>query len=318
MVFAEGFRDQPCKNPGKNKMALTTRLVRLVFTVSLLLVACSCTFVVPPPTDTPTALKLGLLLNYTGSPEASADRERAFNLAISHVNAGGGVLGQPVTGITADATSDPQAAWMPPGNLIEVGGRPCHRGRTPVSARCESRKPWPAGRHSGDPSLRHLAPTLAVSRQRFPLRIRSPTHPVGRSWRGDAGSGVRQFGLNYPKMPRAGRLRLCRAWGRTLRSVALEVNHRPICRHCGRVRSGAQAWWYSHEERLALSASLGRLFDNSFWRAASACVWCRRWGNPLGRHVWHCGASAPDNDASCSGSASLSVRGSASWPCQRN
>ena len=95
-------------------MALTTKLIRQILTASLLLVACSCTLVVPPPTDTPTALKLGLLLNYTGSPEASADRERAFNLAISHANAGGGVLGQPVTGIAADATSDPQLPWMPP------------------------------------------------------------------------------------------------------------------------------------------------------------------------------------------------------------
>ena len=125
-------------------MILRTRFVRLVVTASLLLVACSCTLVVPPPTDTPTALKLGLLLNYTGSPEASADRERAFNLAIDHVNVGGGVLGQPVTGITADATSDPQAAVDAARRLIEVEGVHAIVGPNASAAACRSRKPWPA------------------------------------------------------------------------------------------------------------------------------------------------------------------------------
>ncbi len=104
------------------KLVLKASLVRLVLTASLLLVACSCTFEIPPPPDTSAPLKIGLLLNFTGSPEASADRERAFQLAIRHINAGGGVLGQPVTGITADATSDPQAAVEAARHLIEIEG----------------------------------------------------------------------------------------------------------------------------------------------------------------------------------------------------
>lgn len=99
-----------------------TILVTPTVAVSLPLGASSCTFAVPPPTDAAPALKIGLLLNFTGSPEASADQERAFNLAIGHINAGGGVLGQPVTGITADATSDPQVAVERAWHLIQVEG----------------------------------------------------------------------------------------------------------------------------------------------------------------------------------------------------
>ena len=69
-----------------------------------------------------TPLKIGLLLNFTGSPEASADRERAFNLAIRHVNAGGGVLGMPVEGVSADATADPAIAVEAARSLVVVQG----------------------------------------------------------------------------------------------------------------------------------------------------------------------------------------------------
>ena len=72
------------------------------------------------PSETP--LKIGLLLNFTGSPEASADRQRAFDLAIQHVNYGGGVLGIPVEGVVADATQDPSAAVEVARRLVEVEG----------------------------------------------------------------------------------------------------------------------------------------------------------------------------------------------------
>ena len=69
-----------------------------------------------------TSLKLGLLLNFTGSPEASADRRQAFELAILHVNQGGGVLGMPVQGVVADATGDPATAAKVALRLVEVDG----------------------------------------------------------------------------------------------------------------------------------------------------------------------------------------------------
>lgn len=69
-----------------------------------------------------TSLKIGLLLNFTGSPEASSDRQRAFDLAITHVNEGGGVFGVQVESVVADATGDPSAAVEAARRLVEVEG----------------------------------------------------------------------------------------------------------------------------------------------------------------------------------------------------
>ena len=69
-----------------------------------------------------TPLKIGLLLDFTGSPEASADRKRAFDLAVRHINAGGGVLGMPVGSAVADATRDPSTAVEAARHLVEVEG----------------------------------------------------------------------------------------------------------------------------------------------------------------------------------------------------
>ena len=75
----------------------------------------------PPPQDG-SPLKLGLILNFTDSPEASASRKQAFDLAIKHVNQGGGVLGQPVEGISADATGQPDVALREARRLVESHG----------------------------------------------------------------------------------------------------------------------------------------------------------------------------------------------------
>ena len=67
-------------------------------------------------------LKIGLLLNYSGSPNTAADRQRAFDLAIKHVNAGGGVLGKPVEGFTANISLEPQVGIEAARELVEVKG----------------------------------------------------------------------------------------------------------------------------------------------------------------------------------------------------
>ncbi len=72
--------------------------------------------------DEASQLKIGLLLNFTGSPEASADRQRAFELAILHVNEAGGVLGMPVIGVVADATGDPDTAVEEATRLVDEEG----------------------------------------------------------------------------------------------------------------------------------------------------------------------------------------------------
>ena len=71
----------------------------------------------------PAALKIGLLLDLSsGSAEVYRDRQRAFELAIEHVNKGGGVFGLPVTVAIADATADPETAVVAARRLVEVEG----------------------------------------------------------------------------------------------------------------------------------------------------------------------------------------------------
>ena len=68
-------------------------------------------------------LKLGLLMNYSsGSKEVYRDRQRAFELAIKHINRGGGVFGRPVEFAAGDTTSDPDKAVEQARRLIEVEG----------------------------------------------------------------------------------------------------------------------------------------------------------------------------------------------------
>ena len=73
--------------------------------------------------DEPAALKIGLLMDFgSGSAEVLRDRRRAFELAIAHVNEGGGVFGLPVTIAVGDATSDPEKAVVAARHLVEVEG----------------------------------------------------------------------------------------------------------------------------------------------------------------------------------------------------
>ena len=73
--------------------------------------------------DEPAALKIGLLMDLgSGSAEVLRDRRRAFELAIGHVNEGGGVFGLPVTAAVGDATADPEKAVAAARRLVEVEG----------------------------------------------------------------------------------------------------------------------------------------------------------------------------------------------------
>lgn len=70
-----------------------------------------------------TPLKIGLLFDYSpDSEEKARDRERAFHLAVQHVNAAGGVLGHPVEAVVRDSTRDPQVAVEEARRMIEEDG----------------------------------------------------------------------------------------------------------------------------------------------------------------------------------------------------
>ncbi len=67
-------------------------------------------------------LRIGLLLNFSGASNRSVERRQAFELAIKHVNAAGGVFGLPVETVMADSTLDPETAAAEARRLVEEEG----------------------------------------------------------------------------------------------------------------------------------------------------------------------------------------------------
>ncbi len=70
-----------------------------------------------------TPLKIGLLMNLrSGSPEVREDRKRGFDLAIAHVNGGGGVFGRSVATAVGNTGADPGRAVAEALRLVEAEG----------------------------------------------------------------------------------------------------------------------------------------------------------------------------------------------------
>ena len=68
-------------------------------------------------------LKIGLLLNFSdGSTGRAIDRQRALDLAVKHINDGGGVFGEPVEVVLGDSTLDPAAAVEEARRMVEIEG----------------------------------------------------------------------------------------------------------------------------------------------------------------------------------------------------
>ncbi|MCE2530468.1 MAG: ABC transporter substrate-binding protein [Acidimicrobiia bacterium] len=96
------------------KSYLTRCVTAVVMLAALLVPGCD-------RADRSEPMKIGLMLDYSGAPDVSADRERAFNLAIRHINDGGGVLGHPVEGVPRDATRTPGPAVEAAQRLLDEG-----------------------------------------------------------------------------------------------------------------------------------------------------------------------------------------------------
>ena len=92
------------------------RVRGLLLGVGLLLVAAGGAF----GHEDEEALRMGLLLNF--SDAGDRDLRRAFDLALEHLNAAGGVLGHPVESVIAEPTADPAEAVAAARRLIEEGG----------------------------------------------------------------------------------------------------------------------------------------------------------------------------------------------------
>ena len=109
--------------PSAHKLKKTAVALALIaLTLVALAMTAGCGGDEAPPPHDGGPLKLGLILNFTDSPDSSASRKQAFDLAIKHVNQGGGVLGQPVEGISADATGQPDVALREARRLVESHG----------------------------------------------------------------------------------------------------------------------------------------------------------------------------------------------------
>ena len=103
-------------------LSAMANLVRLMVVAGLLLPAAACSGDAVQEREASAPMKIGLLLNFSGGPETVADRKRAFDLAIRHVNEAGGVLGMPVEGVNVDSTRDPQSGVEAARRLVEVEG----------------------------------------------------------------------------------------------------------------------------------------------------------------------------------------------------
>ena len=57
-------------------------------------------------------LRIGLLLNSSGTSGAAVERQQSFELAMKHVNEGGGVLGRPVEWVVVETTLDPESCGV--------------------------------------------------------------------------------------------------------------------------------------------------------------------------------------------------------------
>ena len=112
-----------------------------------------------------TPLRIGLLLNFTGSPEASEDRKRAFDLAIQHINEGGGVLGIPVERRRRGRYS--RSVRCRGGGAAPCRGRGCTRVSWPqrqLGGIADFTEHFRDAWHSHNQPFGHILPSLAVSR----------------------------------------------------------------------------------------------------------------------------------------------------------
>ena len=116
------------------------------------------------PADDVGPLRLGLLVNLSeGAPARAVERQRAFELAIQHVNAAGGVFGRPVEFVVGDSTLDPEKAVAEARRLVEDEG--VHAIVGPTSSgnalAVVERVTGPAGIPTVSPSATSPALTLA-------------------------------------------------------------------------------------------------------------------------------------------------------------
>ncbi len=293
----------------------TGRRVEILFVVvSLLSMAAGCDAFSREQSTTP--LKIGLLLNFSGSPEASGDRMRAFDLALKHINDGGGVLGLPVEGIAADATADPSAAVEAARRLVEIEGVHAIVGPNASSA---------ALRVARQVSFELEIPTISPSATSPQLSGVEDNDFFFRTALSDAAQGPvladlardREFdnvGLIYQDDAYGHGLATAfeESWNGTLQTVSVDTEQTDFSRELGQSANlGAQALiviaFEGQAQSIVQQALDEAIYDRFVFGDAAKRISLVKavGGDRLGGMFGTAGASAPDNAASAGWEASF-------------
>ncbi|MCQ3804120.1 MAG: ABC transporter substrate-binding protein [Acidimicrobiia bacterium] len=299
-------------------MSAMSNLGRLLVAVSMLFAAAACDdgSVEGPGASVP--MKIGLMLNFSGAPETAADRKRAFDLAIRHVNKAGGVLGRPVEGVEADSTLDPQVGVEAARRLVESEGVHAIVGPTAsvIALPVAEMVTGPAGVPTISPSATSPQLTVAADNGYFFRTTLSDTAqgPVLARLTGER--GFDNVGLVYIDDPYGQGLfrSFEESWDGQLRSVPVDrdqTNHLADLQESA--SAGAQALVVITFEQQALDIVREGLEEGIYTQfvfgdaAKRLSLVTEIGGERLGDMHGTAGAPAPDNDATAAWEAAFAA-----------
>ena len=291
-------------------------LIRLIVIASLLTIAVACNNGAPEEPEAPTPMRIGLMLNFSSASETVADRKRAFDLAIRHINAAGGVLGMPVESFEADSTRDPQMGVEAARRLVETEGVHAIVGPTAsaVSLPVAETVTGPAGVPTISPSATSPQLTAAADDGYFFRTALSDTAQGPVLARVTAEGGFDNVGLLYIDDPYGHGLARSfqEAWDGPLRPVAVDPNQTT---HLAELResasAGAQALVVITFEQQALAIVREALEAGIYSQFTFGDAAKRRslvteiGGERLGGMYGTAGAPAPDNAATAAWEAAF-------------
>ena len=293
-----------------------SNLVRLMLVAGLLAVAVACDNGAPEEPGVSTSMRIGLMLNFSSTSETVADRKRAFDLAIRHINMAGGVLGMPVESFEADSTRDPQMGIEAARRLVETEGVHAIVGPTAsaISLPVAETVTGPAGVPTISPSATSPQLTMANDNGYFFRTALSDTAQGPVLARVTGERGIDNVGLLYVDDPYGQGLARSfqESWDGTLRPVAVDPNQTA---HLAELResasAGAQALVVITFEQQALSIvrealDAGIYSQFTFGDAAKRPTLVTEIGGErLGDMYGTAGAPAPDNDATAAWEAAF-------------
>ena len=296
-------------------MSAMPNLVRLIVAASLLIAAVGCNGGAPGEPEVSAPMKIGLMLNFSSTSETVADRKRAFDLAIQHINEAGGVLGMPVEGVEADSTRDPQLGVEAARRLVETEGVHAIVGPTAsaVSLPVAEVVTGPAGVPTISPSATSPQLTAAADNGYFFRTALSDTAQGPVLARVTAGRGFNNVGLLYIDDPYGQGLARSfqESWDGKLRAVAVDPNQTA---HLAELRESAgadaQALVVITFEQQALSIVREALESGIYTQFTFGDAAKRRslvmeiGGERLGGMYGTAGAPSPDNEATAAWEAS--------------